>query len=700
MDQPARLVFIGAPGSGKSTVVNSVVASWLDATRVSARASLLPGVVERETLTRSRPRAETSTMEARVREEFSDACVSPDGRRALAAVEAQADSFPDFVLPRLPTLASAEVRDAPRDADFHVRITATYADERELEALVSKARLAFGLSAGPARRARAARDREDDLEDDASSSSSRREKEKRRSKSSAKRRDENVNENENENASVAGVSKTNLSVFERARVASVLGCLATDNATLRAALVNRDRPYLPARFRDFLGSARAVDFRGPDFRSSLAAARLWLARVAGSSASRAGCLALKNPITIEVPLKRPVVLVDTPGLDEKRNRLADATLFDQDVRTKKTKNVVDVYVVVSDGAPGPNAALERAFRRNRTLERMVSDPRGPALALLWPLDRLGVREADAERYAAETLDAARAGADFFDRGGLAEDGVVSDSDASGEAQSPLRNAHQNRKKTTGSTRDGRGWMWHLSRARARAASGAEPLGPVVDGVATWHGEVLDSAFGGASALARFVEGLASAASSRRLGVRAGLADDHSTAPRDAKDATVGKRPFREEDERPRASLPSSAVPSAIASRPKKKGAGTGTRSNAGAPISGLLGGSTSGEKQNLGRTNPNHNGAHDKGKALTTPHLTRTNERSVIEPARPPDARVPPKKKTVRFAPEDVFFEKQNEKRVQPRETEKGTSSSLRPPSRKRRKPLLDISRNAHHEGV
>jgi hypothetical protein len=585
MDQPARLVFIGAPGSGKSTVVNSVVASWLDATRASARASLLPGVVERETLTRSRPRAETSTMEARVREEFSDACLSPDGRRALAAVEAQADSFPDFVLPRLPTLASAEVRDAPRDADFHVRITATYADERELEALVSKARLAFGLSAGPARRARAARDREDDLEDDASSSSSRREKEKRRSKSSAKRRDENENENENENASVAGVSKTNLSVFERARVASVLGCLATDDATLRAALVNRDRPYLPARFRDFLGSARAVDFRGPDFRSSLAAARLWLARVAGSSASRAGCLALKNPITIEVPLKRPVVLVDTPGLDEKRNRLADATLFDQDVRKKKTKNVVDVYVVVSDGAPGPNAALERAFRRNRTLERMVSDPRGPALALLWPLDRLGVREADAERYAAETLDAARAGADFFDRGGLAEDGVVSDSDASGEAQSPLRNAHQNRKKTTASTRDGRGWMWHLSRARARAASGAEPLGPVADGVATWHGEVLDvTAFGGASALARFVEGLASAASSRRLGVRAGLADDHSTAPRDAKDATVGKRPFREEDERPRASLPSSAVPSALASRPKKKGAGTGIRSNAGAPL--------------------------------------------------------------------------------------------------------------------
>jgi hypothetical protein len=202
---------------------------------------------------------------------------------------------------------------------------------------------------------------------------------------------------------------------------------------------------------------------------------------------------------------------------------------------------------------------------------MVSDPRGPALALLWPLDRLGVREADAERYAAETLDAARAGADFFDRGGLAEDGVVSDSDASGEAQSPLRNAHQNRKKTTGSTRDGRGWMWHLSRARARAASGAEPLGPVADGVATWHGEVLDvNAFGGASALARFVEGLASAASSRRLGVRAGLADDHSTAPRDAKDATVGKRPFREEDERPRASLPSSAVPSALASRPKKR----------------------------------------------------------------------------------------------------------------------------------
>ena len=90
MDQPARLVFIGAPGSGKSTVVNRVVASWLDERRASTRASLLPSVVERETLTRSRPRAEISTMEARVREELSDACLSADGRRALAAVEAQA----------------------------------------------------------------------------------------------------------------------------------------------------------------------------------------------------------------------------------------------------------------------------------------------------------------------------------------------------------------------------------------------------------------------------------------------------------------------------------------------------------------------------------------------------------------------------------------------------------------------------------
>ena len=157
MDEPARLVFIGAPGSGKSTVVNRVVASWLDERRASTRASLLPSVVERETLTRSRPRAEISTMEARVREELSDACLSADGRRALAAVEAQAESFPDAVLPRLPTLVNVEVRDAPADADFHVRITATYADERELEALVSKARRAFGLSAGPARRARRAR---------------------------------------------------------------------------------------------------------------------------------------------------------------------------------------------------------------------------------------------------------------------------------------------------------------------------------------------------------------------------------------------------------------------------------------------------------------------------------------------------------------------------------------------------------------
>jgi len=187
-----------------------------------------------------------------------------------------------------------------------------------------------------------------------------------------------------------------------------------------------------------------------------------------------------------------------------------------------------------------------------------------------------------------------------------------------------------------------------------------------------------------------VEGLASAATSRRLGFRAGLADDHSTAPRDAKDATVGKR--REEDVA-RASFPSSTVPSATAS-PPNKGAGDGIRSLAGA-FGGGVGGSTSGER----RTHPNRNGTHDKGKALETPLDPRT-ERSVVEPARP-DARVPPKKKTVRFAPEAVFFEKKNEKRFPPpREKEKGTSLSLRPPSRKRRKPLLDISRNAHRDGV
>ena len=60
-------------------------------------------------------------------------------------------------------------------------------------------------------------------------------------------------------------------------------------------------------------------------------------------------------------------------------------------KRRQTFSFVDAAAVVSDGAPGPNAALERALRRARTLEATVSDPRGPALALLWPLDRLGVR---------------------------------------------------------------------------------------------------------------------------------------------------------------------------------------------------------------------------------------------------------------------------------------------------------------------
>ena len=690
MDQPARLVFIGAPGSGKSTVVNRVVASWLDERRASTRASLLPSVVERETLTRSRPRAEISTMEARVREELSDACLSADGRRALAAVEAQAESFPDAVLPRLPTLVNVEVRDAPRDADFHVRITATYADERELEALVSKARRAFGLSAGPARRARAARVSRD-REDDASSSSSRHDA-RRRSKKTFSKNEKTKNEN------LSG----SLSAFERARVGSVLGCVATDDSCLEAALRNRDRPYLPARFRDFLGSVRAVDFRAPDVRSSLAAARLWLARAAGSSASRPGCLALGTPITIEVPIEPPsrvpVVLVDTPGVDERAGAAARDALeralrrggAEDDVG-KRRQTLVDAAAVVSDGAPGPNAALERALRRARTLEATVSDPLGPALALLWPLDRLGVREADAERFAAATAAAARAGPDASAARGDEDAEDVSDASlaVSHEAQSPLRDEADRgarsevlKPSVLKPASSDRGWLWHLERARARVASDAD--GPAADGVATWHGFVLDSSVReGAAPLARFVDELLLSVAARRDARRnaAGFADDHSTAKGSGPVAgfslpAFGFVPFREKKGVRVASAPSSPSSSAM---------------------------------------NPFAFASPSKGDRVERRSLHVPDERTAAKSREKPRRLMPgpeavafrsdgadgptkkKKKKTVRFAPEapEVFFAvKRNGA------TTKQTSGSVQPPSRKRRKPLLDISRNARGDAT
>jgi len=689
MDQPARLVFIGAPGSGKSTVVNRVVASWLDERRASTRASLLPSVVERETLTRSRPRAEISTMEARVREELSDACLSADGRRALAAVEAQAESFPDAVLPRLPTLVTVEVRDAPRDADFHVRITATYADERELEALVSKARRAFGLSAGPARRARAARVSRD-REDDASSSSSRHDARRRSKKTFSK------NE-KTKNGNLSG----SLSAFERARVGSVLGCVATDDPCLEAALRNRDRPYLPARFRDFLGSVRAVDFRAPDVRSSLAAARLWLARAAGSSASRPGCLALGTPITIEVPIEPPsrvpVVLVDTPGVDERAGAAARDALeralrrggAEDDVG-KRRQTLVDAAAVVSDGAPGPNAALERALRRARTLEASVSDPLGPALALLWPLDRLGVREADAERFAAATAAAARAGPDASAARGDEDAEDVSDASlaVSHEAQSPLRDEADRgarsevlKPSVLKPASSDRGWLWHLERARARVASDAD--GPAADGVATWHGFVLDSSVReGAAPLARFVDELLLSVAARRDARpnAAGFADDHSTAKGSGPVAgfslpAFGFVPFREKKGVRVASAPSSPSSSAM---------------NPFAFASPSKGDRV--ERRSLHVPEKRSAATREKPRRLMPgPEAVAFRREGEEGPTKKK------KKKTVRFAPEapEVFFAvKRNGA------TTKQTSGSVQPPSRKRRKPLLDISRNARGDAT
>ena len=474
MDDPARLVFIGASGSGKTTVVNKVLASLLDEKRAT-RGTNPPNVQERETLTRSCPRPETMTMEARVREEYSDVCLSPEGRRDLAVVQAQADA----VLPALPTLWNVEVRDAPQDADFHVRVTVTYAPEPELETLVAKARLAFGLPAGPKKHSTKTmrNDTSSDTDDADSSTSFPLGKNSKKAKASKKK-----------------TQQKKLTPLERDRACSILGC-AVDDESLKAALTRRDRPYLPSRLRDFLGSTRSVDFRGPTLFQSLEAARVCVTRVCGTTTSRVGCLDVDTKCVVEVPLRRlggvQTIFADTPGnvtqspLSRKLlENCLTVTSSDETDATKKTYQRMDCLFVVSDGTRGPDFGTQQALRNTDTFGTMLGRHDGASFILLWPLDRLGQFDKRAldetnTAYGESTL------AKVLEKTSV--DAALETSEA---AQSPFRGGGgfgtgDNDTKSLSTPQHS--WLSLLDHAAEQLEH--DVRGVVADGVKPWHGRV-------------------------------------------------------------------------------------------------------------------------------------------------------------------------------------------------------------------
>ena len=233
------VVVTGARGSGKTTLVNRLV-SRVPPRRASRRKRGFSRATETEILTRARPRsaAAARTADERVADEYADMCRTPEGRRAFAAVEAQREG----VLPLTPTTLNVVVRRAPPDAPHAARVTVTYRDEPEIHALVAKARLAHGLTRAPRRRRPPRGAAETPTTDPATTST----------------------------PTPRGTPRTpplppprpTLAPAEFARLAGVLGCDLTPSAVARA-LSDRSKPYLPARYRDLLGSTRVITVRAP-----------------------------------------------------------------------------------------------------------------------------------------------------------------------------------------------------------------------------------------------------------------------------------------------------------------------------------------------------------------------------------------------------------------------------------------------------
>ena len=401
---PACIVVTGVQGSGKTTMANAILASFLpDTARGTPSESTAPDGKDTVDVTYllegaalgapSMPSTERISAQ-----ESADLAAHPDGIATANRVATRGGVLPTGVTTRVTT----RVVPAPQHASFAARVSVTYANEAEIHALIQRARLAHGESRGPPLRAAAgfnseAADSHSDSHSDTSAESS-----------SHADADAEVRRN-----------PSGLTARDLGRVAAVLGVRTRD---VPAAIRDRSKPYLPSRFVELLGKTRVVEFRSlkkgkakrgrprkdaktkqhtktPTLTGAVVdAVRAYLCRVAHGDWSRWGCIA--GDVLVELRMRTDeggemsgnerdfnVGVVDSPGAP-----LTKSTWTNHHSRAHLVRALastpLDALLCVCDGGFGPSRELRGCLRESGCLDRMVSSPDGGAMALAWPLDKL------------------------------------------------------------------------------------------------------------------------------------------------------------------------------------------------------------------------------------------------------------------------------------------------------------------------
>ena len=154
---PACIVVTGVQGSGKTTMANAILASFLpDTARGTPSESTAPDgkdTVDVTTLLEGAALGAPSmpSTELISSQESADLEAHPDGIATANRVATLGGVLPTGVTTRVTT----RVVPAPQHASFAARVSVTYANEAEIHALIQRARLAHGESRGPPLRAAA-----------------------------------------------------------------------------------------------------------------------------------------------------------------------------------------------------------------------------------------------------------------------------------------------------------------------------------------------------------------------------------------------------------------------------------------------------------------------------------------------------------------------------------------------------------------